>query len=132
MKMTQRRLLIVSLSLSVIYLLLPILAGAAKHGERTGPAIYPRLYHEFAFHIGYSLAGHGKPRLSFYQSLLFKRPFFYGCRPRLISEPEFEALVRNSIGNGGAERGVMLKEKYQAYKKEWATSRVATGGNASD
>ena len=112
-----RRLLVVALILAAIYLILPILAGAMKHGERTGPVIYPELYHELAFRIGYSLAGHGKPRLGVYKSLLFKRPFFYGCRPRLISEQEFEVLVRNSIANGGVERGVMLKEKYQTYQE---------------
>lgn len=111
-----RRVLFIALTLSGIYLLLPVVAGAMKHGDRSGPVIYPRSFHEIAFRIGYSLAGHGKPRLSVHQAILFKRPFFYGCRPRLISEEEFELLSRRLTADGRGREAAMLKETYQEFQ----------------
>jgi hypothetical protein len=116
MKRAPRRLRVVVLSLAMIYFLLPFGAGAVEHGERTGPVIYPVSYHEIAFRIGYSLAGHGKPRLSLYHSLLCERPLFYGCRPRLISEEEFEVLSSRLMADGRGRQAALLKEKYQEFQ----------------
>jgi hypothetical protein len=116
MERAPRRLRVVALSILMIYFLLPFGAGAAEHGERTGPVIYPVSYHEIAFRIGSSLAGHGKPRLSFYHSLLCERPLFYGCRPRLISEEKFEVLSRSLTADGRGRQATILKEKYQEFQ----------------
>lgn len=90
-----------------------------KHGDRTGPVIYPVSCHEVCFRIGYSLAGHGKPRLSLYHSLLSERPLFYGCRPRLISEEKFEVLSRSLIADGRSRQAAILKGKYQEFQLLW-------------
>lgn len=116
MKRAPRRLRVVVHSLAMIYFLLPFGAGAVEHGERTGPLIYPVAYHEICFRIGSSLAGHGKPRLSLYSSLLCERPLFYGCRPRLISEEKFEVLSRSLMADGRGRQATILKEKYQEFQ----------------
>jgi len=103
--------------LVLIYLLLPLFAGAFKWGERTGPVIYLRSYHATAYRIGYSSAGHGKPRISFMDSILTRRPFFYGMRPRPISESEFHEIYSSKVKSGALDLAQMIKEAYEELKK---------------
>jgi hypothetical protein len=81
---TKLRALIVLTLLGIADAMLPAIAGAFKMGEREGPSIFAESYHSVVFRLGYSLAGHGKPRSS-PDRMLQHRPHFYGLRPRIIS-----------------------------------------------
>jgi hypothetical protein len=57
-----------------IYLVLPFAAGALNSGDRRGPLIYPRSYHELAFRIAYHLVRKSEPAVPFRKP----RELFYG------------------------------------------------------
>lgn len=95
-----------------IYLALPFAAGVLKIGERAGPALYPEVYHELAYRIGYSLAGHGKPRVSFYGQL-YRTPLFYGFKPDLISESEAQEIFDCLRSCGNIVSAQTLEERYR-------------------
>ena len=64
------------------YLALPVIAGALRIGNRTGPRIYPVGLHTDLYITGWGMAGHeGKPRehLGWRSE---RRPWFYGMPDR--------------------------------------------------
>jgi hypothetical protein len=60
----------------LIYLLLPIIAGSLRIGNKRGPLIYPEFIHIELFSIAYRLVHHTKPRVPA-KEWGGNRPFFY-------------------------------------------------------
>lgn len=115
MKM-KKGIIITGLAVSALYALFPCVAGALKLGEQQGPAIYPQPYHMLMFRIGYSYAGHGKPRVS-RDIMFYHRPPFYGIRPSLISQSEANAFLSFQETNQPPEVYARLESRYEELKQ---------------
>lgn len=61
---------------AVIYLSMPVIAGALEIGDLTGPRIYPESLHSFLYQVGWEFTEHEakEPRYPFGDP---DRPWFY-------------------------------------------------------
>lgn len=78
--------------LVVLYFSGPIVAGATRTGDRTGPVLYPAELHTPLYIIGHEFAFQEKPR-QLSDSWMYRRPLFYGLSRRLKSEGERQAYI---------------------------------------
>lgn len=70
--------LILSLvTVSILYLAAPLIAGLFGIGDREGPRIYAREYHTALYRITYSMTHDDKPRI-LWDAGESERPLFYG------------------------------------------------------
>ena len=118
-KMMKKWITIVAASTVALYVLFPAVAGALKIGRLDGPAIYPKSYLMLVFRIGYSLAGHGKPRVS-HDVFFMRRPPFYGFSATLISEAEASQLFAFQEANSPPETVAKLRSRYEELKRRTA------------
>lgn len=115
----KKRIAIIAALAVALYALFPAVAGALKIGRLDGPVIYPESYHILVFRIGYSLAGHGKPRVS-HDVFFMRRPPFYGFSPTLISEVEASQFFAFQETNSPPETVAMSRSRYDELKRRTA------------
>ena len=65
--------------LVIMYLVLPFVMGMYGVGDRRGPKVYPRWYHQELFKLGWEAGNHSekKPRIPI-DGWKTVRPWFYG------------------------------------------------------
>jgi hypothetical protein len=79
-------------SLLMVWLALPVIAGLFKVGEPGGPKIYPEKLHITLYGLGYRAAGHGEPHSSI-SAWIYTRPWFYFMKPKPIPQEKAEAVT---------------------------------------
>ena len=69
-----RRVAKILISIVVLYLVFPFIAGLLAIGDRDGPKIYSQTYHGSLYTISYEMVRDQKPR----RNTELERPWFYG------------------------------------------------------
>ena len=69
-----RRMAKILISIAVLYLVFPFIAGLLAIGDRDGPKIYSQTYHAILYTISYEMVRDQKPR----RNIELDRPWFYG------------------------------------------------------
>ena len=71
------KLILLVVTVLILYLAGPFIAGLCDIGDREGPRIYAREYHTALYRITYSMTHDDKPRIA-WDAGESERPLFYG------------------------------------------------------
>jgi hypothetical protein len=116
--MKKRRILTVLAVLVCGYVSGPYFAGSFQIGDRLGPVIYSRDFHEVLYRQGYENSYHEKPRMPV-DTVLYNRPLFYGFPRRPKSAQERQAFLekKRAENNPVLDRFIKMNEELEAGKR---------------
>jgi hypothetical protein len=129
--MKKRRIILLMVALVACYFLGPVLAGAFRVGERSGPVIYPDSFHTVLYIIAYESLHNEKPRGP-PDSWMYRRPLFYGLSRRLRPEKDREAYIEMARRNESRFLARLIEMNEQVQEANKTVQRMEASRSAQE